>query len=527
MAESGFITKEEALSIIKPDDLKQLMLPQMNVSENPPEPFCTGLAAGNGSVVGRVVLSIETALKSKHKPILVVNELKPNNFKAYLNCGAVVTSRGSNSSHLSLIARQLMRTAVTNCEGLVINTTKKLITCNDVTIKEGEVVTVTGDGRVIKGKQPVEIPLGFDNKAAEEILQWADNARKGKMDIYSIVTSAKEAGATAALGADGVGIFPIESLFDGKGAILIRALADKRRDQALKKMEPVILKTITDTFLAAKDIPVTIRLFKPTLSSFMQDLFQLVEEVAKLKAKKETTDEEEFNEDKELDKKVDLLESIKNNKEANPLFGLKGIRLNLVQQDFLKVQLRAILGGIKAATDQGVQPKGRILLPFVSAAGELENFRKIYDEISCQLVASASLGVEIENPRGCLAMSSIAKDADFVLIQPTELTESTYSCSQTYAESTFLKDYKQKKFITENPFDSIDEASVGELMKICVKDSKATKSDISVGAAGPLCGDPRSIAFLYSIGTNYITCPSTVVPIARLCSAQAVIKSNQ
>ena len=526
MAESSFISKDEALAIIKPDDLKQLMLPQFKV-EAPPDPFCSGFAAGNGAIVGRAVLSLETCLKSRHGPILFINELLPENFKAYLKCGAVVVARGSNSSFAALIARQLMRTAVIKCEGLVINPAKKIITCNDIRIKEGDVVTVTGDGKVIKGKQPVQIPLGFDNKAAESILQWADDFRKGKMNVYSVVSNPKEAAATSGLGADGVGMFPIESIFTGKGSTLIKALSDKRRDQALKKMEPALLKTITESLTAAKDLPFTIRLFKPRFSSFDQDLFQLVEEVAILRTKKEMTDEEEFNEDKDLDKKTEQLESRKANKEANPIFGVQGIRLNLTQPDFLKMQLRAILGGIKAAQSSGASPQAKILLPLVTNAKEVEQFKKIYDEISSELSATASIGAEIQNPRACLAIKSIAKNVDFIVIQPTELTETTFGCTEKYAESTYLKDYRQKKLMSEDPFETIDKLAVGELMELCIKDAKEANSNISVGIGGPLCGDSKSISFFHSIGANYIICPSTVVPIARLCSAQAVIESQK
>lgn len=526
MATSGLITKEEALSIIRPEDLKQLMLPQLQ-SENPPQPFCTGLSAGNGSVLGRVCLSAEAVSKAKNHPILFCKELLPKDFKTYLQCDAIVTCKGGNSSHAALIARQLMRTAVINCENLVIDKQKKIVTCNDQTLKEKDIITVTGDGKVIKGKQNVAVPLGFDNPAASEILKWADEARKGKIDIYSIVSTSKEAAATAALGADGVGIFPIESVFTGKGGTLIKALSDKRRAQALSKMEPVVTKIVFDTFSESNGIPVTFRLFKPTLSSFSQDLFSLVEEVAKLKAKKEATDEEEFNEDKDLTKKIELLDSIKESKEANPLFGLKGIRLNIVQQDFLKVQLRSILNGIKQANEKGVKADAKILLPMVTAAREVQIFRELYDQISTELMATASIGVELENPRACASACSISKNADFILLQSTDLTETTFSCSKSYAEKTFLKDYINKKFFSKDPFETLDIDSVGELMKLAASEAKKEKSDIPVGIAGDLCGDQKSIEFFYSIGANSITCKSTVVPIARLCSAQAVINSTK
>lgn len=527
MAESGMITKDEALSIISTDDLKQLMLPQLQ-TEKQLQPFCTGLSAGNGAILGRICLTPEAVNKAKNHPVLVVKELLPKDFATYLKCDAVVTTKGGNSSHAALISRQLMRTAIINCQNVTIDKSKKIIQCEDITLKEGDIITVTGDGQLIKGKQSIDTPLNFNNPAADEILKWADEIRKGKLNIYSIIGSSKEAGAATTLGADGVGIFPLESFFNAKTGVLIRALCDKRRSQALTKLEPAIQKVVAETFTEAKGIPVTIRLFKPTLSSFQQDLFSLVEEVAKLKAKKEATDEEEFNEDKDLDKKSELLETIKSTKEQNPLFGLKGIRLNIVQQDFLRVQLRAILNGIKEAKDQGVTINSQILLPMVTTAGEIKVFRGIYDELSTETLVSASIGVEVENPRACAIAHSFAKeDCDFITIQSTELTENTFSCSQSYAERTFMTTYQKKKFISKNPFETLDVDSVGNLMKICVDEAKKARNDIPVGVAGDLCGDPNSIAYFYSIGANYISCQSKLVPIARLCSAQAVIKSNQ
>jgi pyruvate,orthophosphate dikinase len=341
------------------------------------------------------------------------------------------------------------------------------------------------------------------------------------------VNSADQVGATVALGADAVGLFPIESLFDEKSGILVRALLDKRRDQAMKKIQELLERTMVDVFAAAKGIPVAVRLFSPPFYSFMPGMADLSREIGRLKGKKEMTDEEEFNEDKELDKKSDTLENVKGLQEKNQIFGLRGIRLNIVQNDLMALQIRAILAGVKAAIDGGGEARARILVPGVAAAGEIGRCAAVYYEAAADLNVTAEIGAEIAVPRACLAANTFVDLAKFLLIMPAELTAATFAADAAPAERTFIKKYTEWQWISESPFRTIDVDGVGKLIKIAVDKARASSPEIEIGVAGDVCSDPVSIAFLYRTGISSITCEFAAVPIARLCSAQAVISATE
>jgi pyruvate,orthophosphate dikinase len=492
-------------------------------------PFCQGLSAGNRTVVGKICLSVDRLRASSkgESLILVKTELFPRDFSAFLKSAALVTAKGGNNSHAAYLTRSLMTTAAIGCEGLTIDLVKKTITCGGKTLKEGASITVCGNGTVVAGAQPLTPALNIESQAAQQLLNTADGARKGKLSICTIVNSADQVGATVALGADAVGLFPIEALFEDKNSVLVRALLDKRRDQALTKIQELLEKTMIDVFAAAKGIPVAVRLFTPPFYSFLPAMADLSKEIARLKAKKELTDDEdEFTEDKELDKKSDALENVKSLQEKNQLFGLRGIRLNIVQNDFMVLQIRAILAGVKAAVEAGGEPKARILVPGVAVGGEIGRCTSVYYEASADLNVTAEIGAEVAVPRACLAANTFVDRVKFLLIKPEELTAATFAADRAPAERTFLKKYSEWQWLGESPFRTIDTVGVGQLIKLAVDKARKCNPDIEIGVAGDVCSDPVSIAFLYRTGVSSITCDFAAVPIARLCSAQAVISAT-
>lgn len=527
MAESSIITKNDALSSIEPDDLKQLMMPVLK--EGAPGPLCTGKNAGNGAIVGRMVLSNEKCIaKAKlGDPIVLVKpRLFPSDYEAVCAARAVVTVKGQLSSFTSTICRRLKKIAVIGCDDIKIDGDKRIVTIAGTNLKEGAELTITGAGHLIQGRQEIINPLSFDSPDASTMLSWADDARKGKINVYTIASNPEQVGSASSLGADGVGMFPLEDLFDGKGAILIRAMLDNRRETAVTKFEGLVTKVIGEALKASNGIPVTARLFNPPFNQFLPDVYDLVDKIGALKAKKEMTDEEEFNEDKDLDKKVELLETIKSQQESNPKMGFSGIRLALVQSDFLNAQIKGILNGAKAAREGGASPDLRILLPKVTEANEIARFKKVYEEISNEIGEKAKIGCEITNPRACLTSKYIAAQSDFIIFNTSELTEITFGMCQKDAEHYFLPLYIDGGYLAQSPFKTIDIDGVGQVMKIGVKGAKSNKEDIPVGVHGEACGDPTSIAYFSEIGIDSITCEPSVVPIARLSAAKAVISQN-
>lgn len=527
MSEEGIISKNEALGKIKADDLKHLMMPRVAEADTAVE-LGNGLCAGNETISGKVCLSTEAVLKldPKEKAILVKNVIVPNDFKGVLAAKAIVSGKGGNYSHATLIARRMMKTAAIGVE-LIADPENQVVRFGDHEVKEGDVITVTGDGKVYQGELALKDALGLSSKEAAKLLDCADEARKGKMLIYTVAKSLGQVRSTKDVGGDGVGMFPLESLFVDKSAILVRALLDKRRTQALIKIEGLIEKTVTEVVKAAAGIRVAFRLFSPQFYTFMQDLEELTIDLAKFRFKQENSEppeddsEEEGNEGKELDKKMAVIEHIKGMQEKNPAFGLKGMRLNLVNDDFLKCQIRGILKGIKGAEDSN--PKVQILLPTVDLASEVSKVKEWYKTITIEVGAEAEFGSEVCYPRACLAAKSLMSESKFLVIRPDELTEAVFGCDRTKADNSFINNYREWGFVTDSPFATIDQRGVGQLVKMCVNNAKSVSPDADVGVSGDLCSDPQSIAFFFDAGISSITCDYAVVPIVRLCSAQAII----
>ena len=531
MSEEGLITKNEALEKIKAEDLKHLMMPKVSGADTAVE-LAHGLCAGNESVVGKVCLSLEALLKlgPKENGILVKEVIVPNDFKAVLAAKAIVTAKGGNYSHSTLIARKLMKTAAIGCE-LKIDREKQVAVFADHEVKEGDFITVTGDGKVFLGELSLKDALGLDSKEAAKLLDCADEARKGKMLIYTVARTPAQVRTTKDVGGDGVGMFPLETLFAEKSSILIRALLDKRRTQALIKIEGLIEKSVTEILKAAAGIKVAFRLFCPPFYTFMQNIEDVTIELAKLKVKMENTEqpedddsEEDSKESKEIEKRQTVIENLKTLQEANPIFGLKGIRLNLVNEDFLKCQIRGILKGIRAIED--AKPQAQILLPMVDLAKEITKFKEFYKAISLEIGAEAEIGSEVCFPRACLAAKSLMEESKFMVIRPDELTEAVFAGDRTKSDKSFIDNYRQWNFLTDSPFSTIDRDGVGKLIKLCVNNAKSKASEADIGVAGDLCSDPRSIAFFFDAGVSSITCDYAVVPIVRLCSAQAIIAAT-
>jgi pyruvate,orthophosphate dikinase len=526
MAAANIISSNDALAAIKSVDLQHLMMPVL--AKRDTAPFCQGVSAGNRTVSGKICLSVDRLRSAPPGDplILVKTELFPRDFGAFIKSAAIVTAKGGNNSHAAYLTRSLMTTAAIGCEGLAVDLASKTITCNGTTLKEGALITVCGNGIVVAGAQPLAPALNIESVAARRLLDSADSARKGKLSICTIVSSAAQVGATIALGADAVGLFPIESLFEEKSSILIRLLLGQKKDLGMKKIQELLDKTMVDVFAAAKDVPISIRLFTPAFYSFFQTPAELTREIGLLKAKKEMSEEEDSKEEKELEKKSDMLENVKGMQEKNQIFGLRGVRLNIVNNDFMTIQIRAIMSGIKAAVDAGGSPKARILVPEVSTAGEIARCAAIYYEIAADLNVTAEIGAELAFPRACLAVNTFLDRAKFLLIKPAELTAATFGADQGPAERTFLKSYNEWGWIKSSPFSTIDVEGVGQLIRIAVEKARAHDPNMEVGVAGPMCADPDSIAFLYRTGVSSIICDFAAVPIARLCSAQAVITSS-
>lgn len=522
LGEGEIIPKNSAILATRPEDLQQLMAPEL---KEPATPFCKGIPAGHETVTGKIVLSTEECIQKANageSVVLVRVSLSPYDYQAIVAAKAVITVKGTNLTRSTVLLRQLMRTACIGCADLKIDFDNKAIICNDVTIQEGEEVTVCGDGSVIQGAQELGPVKPLDNQDALTLLKWADDARKGKFEVLAKTANFSEVASAYESGADGLAAFPIESIFDEKRDLIANIYSN--REDSLKEIESAIQSTATEIFKIAKSQSAAFRLFAPSFSEYMPCLMALAEQIGQLRAKKEFAGDAEVED--ELEAKKKLMETIKTTKESNPIFGLAGTRLALVQQDFLEAQVRGVLNGAKAARDAGADPHIRFLLPNVTVAGEVTEFIKRLEVLSTEIGEKAEVGAEIKAPRPCLASKGILDAGAFILVDSAALNESIFGMCQKDAEKTFIQKYYDNKIFTQNPFTYYDPTTNEKLVKLCVKGARTADPDKFISVSGEVFNDPKRVLEYYGYGVNSITCTDSLVPVTRITAAHAVISNS-
>jgi pyruvate,orthophosphate dikinase len=310
---------------------------------------------------------------------------------------------------------------------------------------------------------------------------------------------------------------------EGSGEALVNFVLNRETSVGVE-LERRLASGLSDVLAAAKSHPVTIKLISSALSNFLPSLETLAGEIAALKVAKEL--EKDFNRGEELERKEQLFKIAQQVRESNPLLGIRGVRLSSVVPEMFSIQIRSILDGARAARRRGASPDIRILLPAVSDAREVSNLDAAFRDVLLGSEETAELGVLIECPRTCLTAGPIAQTANVLCIDTDALHESTFGYCQEDGERVFLSKYIDLGILEEVPYATIDQEGVGQLMKICVEEAKAEKPDISVTVCGVNCYDQKSVDFCYSLGVESVTCRPAMVPVARLCAAQAILASK-
>jgi len=505
MAGEGLIDKEEAIARIDPEQLDQLLHPRLD--ENAEfEVAARGLNASPGAACGKIVLdadSAEESGKAGKAVILVRWETTPDDIHGLIQAQGVLTAHGGMTSHAAVVARGMGKPCVAGTEGLEIDIDKRTVRIGSHRLSEGDVITIDGGtGRVIVGEVPLVPPA--INEDFETLLVWADDVRRLK--VRANADNAEDAAKAREFGAQGIGLCRTEHMFFGEERLpvvqeMILARDEEGRRAALDRLVPFQQSDFEAIFEAMAGLPVTIRLLDPPLHEFLPPL-------------EEATDER-------------MRQRIKVLTEANPMLGTRGCRLGIQWPEIYEMQVRAIARAAKAVQERGGEtPLVEIMHPLVGFREELRRLRELTEAVMEEEAPGLEYlcGTMIELPRAALRADEIAEVADFFSFGTNDLTQTTLGMSRDDAEGKFLTYYLEEGVIERNPFEVLDQAGVGDLMRIGVERGRKTKPEIKLGICGEHGGEPSSVAFCHEIGLDYVSCSPYRVPLARLAAAQAVLK---
>jgi len=506
MVDEGVISKDEAIGRIDPKQLDQLLHPMIDPKADF-EVAAKGLNASPGAATGKVVLDADSAEDRGRRGedvILVRWETTPDDIHGLLEARGVLTAQGGMTSHAAVVARGMGKPCVAGCEGLTIDLDSRRLKIGKRELAEGDVITIDGGtGDVIVGAVNLVAPQ--INEDFELLLGWADETRR--LRVRANADTPADAAKAREFGAEGIGLCRTEHMFMAEDRLpLVRAMImasgeDERRD-ALAKLLPHQQEDFEGIFEAMAGLPVTIRLLDPPLHEFLPPL--------------------EEAESPEMARRIRAL------REANPMLGTRGCRLGLLFPEIYEMQVRAIIRAATAVEGRtGEAPLVEIMHPLVGFAEELRRLRELTVRTAEEEGDGAySCGTMIELPRACVRADEIADHADFFSFGTNDLTQTTLGFSRDDAEGKFLTHYLDEGILRQNPFETLDQTGVGELMALAVERARTVKPDLKMGICGEHGGDPSSVAFCHRLGLDYVSCSPYRVPLARLAAAQATLAES-
>ncbi len=524
MRREGKVTDGEAVNMVQPEQLNQLLHPQVD-SKRAGSPIARGLAASPGAGSGKIVLDPEEAVKMNErgeKVVLVRNETLADDVHGIAVSEAVLTARGGMTSHAAVVARAMGKPAIVGSEDLKIDLSKRAVNFKQELMWEHQEVTVDGTtGQVYKGKVPLTIPeMGQD---FQEFMALCKKVKR--LGVLANANTPEEAILARKNGAEGIGLARTERMFLGAERIpimreMIMSDSVEERVSLLNKLLPLQYNDFVEFFRTMDGYPVIIRLLDPPLHEFLPKKEELMVEISELKHDQNAPDRERrLKEDEEILRRVNALS------EFNPMIGFRGIRVGIVYPEIYEMQVRAIIRAALKVKEEGKTVIPEIMIPLTVDVKELklvrERLQKVIDEELRGKELKYKFGTMIETPRGALTAGEIAKVAEFFSFGTNDLTQMTFGFSRDDVEATFLPKYLEYGILSVNPFESLDQSGVGELMKICYQKGVEARPDLEVGICGEHGGDPESVKFCHSIGLKYVSASPYRVPIAILAAAQA------
>ena len=520
LAGEGLISKEEAVKRVEPGALDQLLHPTIDPDAER-KVIATGLPASPGAAVGEIVFNseaAEAARKAERRCILVRIETSPEDIHGMHAAEGILTTRGGMTSHAAVVARGMGKPCVSGVGSIRIDYKAQTMTVGGVTLKAGDVITIDGStGQVIQGEVKMLQPELSGDFAA--LMEWADAVRT--MKVRTNADTPADARAARKFGAEGIGLCRTEHMFfEGDRIIAVREMilsddAEGRRS-ALAKILPYQRQDFVELFTIMSGLPVTIRLLDPPLHEFLPHTDEEIREVQSATG---------IPEDK-------IRNRIRELSEHNPMLGFRGCRLAIAFPEIAEMQARAIFeAAVQAAKDTGAPVTPEVMVPLVFTRMEFDIVKARIDAMAKAVTEETGakleyqVGTMIELPRAALKAGEIAETAEFFSFGTNDLTQTALGISRDDA-ATFLGPYTQKGILSVDPFVSIDQEGVGELVKIGAERGRATRDGLKLGICGEHGGDPASIGFCQEVGLDYVSCSPFRVPIARLAAAQAALNKD-
>jgi pyruvate,orthophosphate dikinase len=513
------ISRDEALMRVTADHLDSVLHPQF---AGQGQVIATGLAASPGAAVGHVYFTADDAVDADERGervVLVRSETSPEDVHGMMVSQGILTARGGLVSHAAVVARGWGTPAVVGAEEVKIG--KGKFTVGEVTVNEGEMISLDGTtGEVVLGAMELEVakpPAEFD-----VILKWADKVRKGKLAVRANADTGEDASNARRLGAEGIGLCRTEHMFLAPDRLpivrkMILASTVAEEDEALEELRCAQQVDFQEILEAMDGLPVTIRLLDPPLHEFLPSVEELkVKEATSKLTKRERAE----------------LEAAESWAEHNPMIGTRGVRLGVIKPGLYAMQVRALLDAAAELRQKGHNPIVEIMIPLTVNREELALARSwAEDEIATATKGmrnkpEITIGTMIETPRAAICADELAEEADFFSFGTNDLTQLTFGFSRDDVESRLMPAYLEQGLLARNPFDTIDQTGVGELVRMGAERGRSTKKNLKLGVCGEHGGDPESIDLFYNAGLDYVSCSPFRVPIARLASAQSIIAAR-
>ncbi len=521
MVKEGLIDKKTAVLRVKPSDVERVLHPKFDDKERKSaKVIAKGLPASPGAATGKVYFDAHKAeqmAEQGEKVLLVRPETSPEDVGGMNAAEGILTARGGMTSHAAVVARGLGKPAVVGAESIYVNEEEGYLKVGDVTVKEGEWVSIDGTtGEVFLGKITTVKPQGLEGEVAE-LLAWADEFRK--LGVRANADVPRDAKVAREFGAEGIGLCRTEHMFFEKDRIpkvrrMIVAKTVEQREAALAELLPLQKEDFKGLFREMRGHPVTIRLIDPPLHEFLPHEEEQMKEVAEQIGI--TVDE--------------LKETVKQLHELNPMLGHRGVRLVITYPEIAVMQTKAIiLAAIELKREEGIEVVPEIMIPLVGHVNELKYVKKVVVETAEQLIKEHGVelkylvGTMIEVPRAAVTADQIAEEAQFFSFGTNDLTQMTFGFSRDDV-GKFLPEYLAKGILEHDPFKHVDREGVGQLVKLATEKGKSVRENLKCGVCGEHGGDPLSIEFFATTKLDYVSCSPYRVPVARLAAAQASIK---
>ena len=520
MCKEGLISEKEAILRVRPEQIDELLHPMLDPKkEKTATVIAKGLPAGPGGGVGQIVFTADDAeawAKKGHQVILVRDETSPEDVHGMRAAAAILTAKGGMTSHAALVARGWGKCCIVGCGALDIDAVKKTLSVDGKTFKEGAEISLNGTlGNVYVGKVPL-LPADPDKNTYYKILmKWADKYRR--LGIRTNADNPKDSKLARSFGAEGIGLTRTEHMFFGPDRIsamreMILADDEAGRKKALAKLLPFQRKDFIGIFTAMNGLPVTIRTLDPPLHEFLPNDTASQKEMAK-----------------QLGVSVRKIQAkVQSLHELNPMLGHRGCRLGITYPEITAMQAQAIIEAACRVSKKGVKVFPEIMIPLIGTKAELENQRAVVLETAERVMKKEGVkvkflvGTMIEIPRAALTADQVADVAQFFSYGTNDLTQMTFGYSRDDA-GVFLPEYVEKRILPADPFQTLDQTGVGQLVEMGIKKGRKTRPDLKVGICGEHGGDPNSIDFCHRVGLDYVSCSPFRVPIARLAAAHSAL----